>query len=241
MLILNQIWMFFLAVLMHWQAYMTGGIIIAVMTAYGWLTKKEVSRRTAIVAIIAFVIVAFFMSWRDEYLSAINAQEKLDILTMPRFEGSIDMVSVSPSPTPGGAIILITAHVKNLGAPSIAEFSDCRFTTASGKKAYGEFGPIPFQLGVPFEEPKLKGRKLGMVFSREDNLLIKGTGTPIQMGGAVTGWFYVMVRGMDENEILQPGSVISLTVMDIRGKTIALNHTVTMANTHEGLPHDSLF
>ena len=234
--VLNEITRFGLAVVTHWQAYMTGGIVVAILSAYERLTRKTISRRIVVIAIIAFFVVASFMAWRDQYRAAISAEDQFKTLTTPRFEGAIDTVSASPSSTKGGALVILTAHVKNIGAPSIAEFSDCSVNTSSGEASNGEFGPIPLQLGVTFGEPKPKKAETALIYPREDNLNIKGSAAPIPTGGAVSGWLYFVVNGVDENEVLQPGTVISLTVKDVRGQALRLSYAVTATNVHEGPP-----
>lgn len=221
---------------------MTGGAIIAILTAYGWITGKTVSRRNAVLAIIGFLFVAFFMSWRDEHLAVITAQAQMD-RSKPKLVGSIDMLSSSPAPNPENALIVLTAHVKNLGAPSIAEFADCTIKTASGKIIDGEFGPIPYGLSIHFTEPKLPHQKgePAMIYTRDDNLLVKATGSPIQSGGAVSGWLYFIVRGIKANEILNPGTIVSISVGDVSGQKIILTHTITASNTSKGLPDDTPF
>jgi hypothetical protein len=234
--IVHDITRFALAVLKNWQAYMTGGIIMAILTSYEWLTKRTISRRVAIVAIVSFFAVASFMAWSEQYQAALRIEAKLRDLTTPEFKGSIDSVSVSPSSEKGDALVIINAHIINLGSPSIAEFSDCMVRTASGRQIVGEFGPIPPQLAVSFSEPKLKGAKAALIYVREDNLLVKGSAAPIPTGGAVSGWLYVVVHGIDENEILRPGTIISLAVDDVRGKALHLSYAMTFANIHKGLP-----
>lgn len=234
--VLREIAQFGIAVLKHWQAYMTGGIIMAILTSYGWLTSKTISRRTAVLAIVSFFAVASFMTWSDQYHATLRAEEQLRGLTTPKFKGSIDSVSVSPSSEKGDALVIINAHIINLGSPSIAEFLDCMVRTASGNQSEGDFGPIPVQLAVSFSEPKLKNAQAALIYAREDNLLVKGTSVPIPTGGAVSGWLYVVVHGIDENEILRPGTVISLAVADVRGKVLHLSYAMTAANIHKGLP-----
>jgi len=63
---LSDIGTFLWGVLSHWQAYMTGGIVMAVLFIYERLWNKTVSTRTVVWGIIAFFIAAFFMAWRDQ-------------------------------------------------------------------------------------------------------------------------------------------------------------------------------
>jgi hypothetical protein len=238
MSLLNEIAKFILAALKHWQAYMTGGIIIAILSLYERAKKRSIPLRLMISIATVFLMAAVFMAWRDQYHATIRAEEQLKTLTTPQFEGSIDMVAASPTTIKDDAIILITAHIKNLGAPSIAEFSDCMVIASSGKESDGAFGPIPVQLGVTFQEPKLKDTKAAMIYPREDNLLIKGSDAPIPSGGAVSGWLYVIVHGISAYEVLHPGTVISLTVKDVRGQKLQLSYAMTATNIHKGLPQD---
>jgi hypothetical protein len=91
--ILKDIGVFVWAVLGTWQAYMTGGIVIALLGVYERVTKKTISLRTFIIGVFAFLLVAFFLAWRDQYHGVITAktetekaQKKLEELTQPKFE-----------------------------------------------------------------------------------------------------------------------------------------------------------
>jgi len=64
-------------VLSHWQAYMTGGIAAAALFAYERLKAKVVSARVIRVGIVTFLVVAFFLTWRDQLNATRKAEETM--------------------------------------------------------------------------------------------------------------------------------------------------------------------
>jgi cell division protein FtsB len=61
--VLQFIW----AVLSHWQAYVTGGVLTAVITAIERWRGKPFSWRFFAWFLGIFLLVAFFLAWRDEH------------------------------------------------------------------------------------------------------------------------------------------------------------------------------
>src|SRR5438128_615387 len=129
---------FIWTVLSHWQAYMTGGIVMAAMFVYERLTQKTVSVRVVIGGIIAFLLVAFFMAWRDqnkqlERVTKDLERTKQDLDTErkkvagPELKGRIEMTSFGYNPNlpEVNGTIAIVASIRNTGAPSIVELWDC--------------------------------------------------------------------------------------------------------------------
>jgi hypothetical protein len=74
--LLREIGLFLWSVFGYWQAYMTGGIVMALLGLYERLVRKTISFRTFLVAVFAFLLVAFFMAWRDQYRQRLGMEEK---------------------------------------------------------------------------------------------------------------------------------------------------------------------
>jgi hypothetical protein len=57
---------FIFAVIGYWQAYVTGGILTALITIYERKREKPLSWRSYRWVVVGFVVVAVFLAWRDQ-------------------------------------------------------------------------------------------------------------------------------------------------------------------------------
>jgi hypothetical protein len=57
-----------------WQAYMTGGIVWAIIGTYERVTQRTISVRSFIYGVIAFLLAAFFFAWREQHNSWLTEQ-----------------------------------------------------------------------------------------------------------------------------------------------------------------------
>ena len=65
---LREIALFAWNVLMHWQAFATGGIITAILLVFEKLFALTLSKQNFIIIVIGvFFLAAFFFTWRDEH------------------------------------------------------------------------------------------------------------------------------------------------------------------------------
>jgi hypothetical protein len=59
------------AVLSHWQSYATGGVVTGAIGVTERLSGKQLPKKAyLLIFVVSFLLVAFFMSWRDEYTRA---------------------------------------------------------------------------------------------------------------------------------------------------------------------------
>lgn len=71
---------FLAAVVTHWQAYATGGVVTAVVNAIERLTKLRLTKAAYIgLFIVTFLFVAFFLAWHDELNSVREANKTIEI------------------------------------------------------------------------------------------------------------------------------------------------------------------
>ena len=62
---------FFLSYLSHWQSYATGGVITGVIAVAERLSGKQLTKKVyATIFLGIFSLVAFFLTWRDQYTRA---------------------------------------------------------------------------------------------------------------------------------------------------------------------------
>lgn len=67
---------FLAAVVTHWQAYATGGVVAAVVNAFERLTKLRLTKKAYFgLFLVTFLLVAFFLAWRDERTSVREANK----------------------------------------------------------------------------------------------------------------------------------------------------------------------
>jgi len=68
-----EILRFVLAVVSHWQSYVTGGVVTGFIAIIERLTDWKLSKRMfAVVFLGVFLLVSFFLAWRDQYREALR-------------------------------------------------------------------------------------------------------------------------------------------------------------------------
>lgn len=76
-----EVLQFVLAVLGHWQAYVTGGVLTAGITVIERWRGKPFSWRVFAIFLTIFLLVAFFLTWHDEHSAlgiAVAARDALE-------------------------------------------------------------------------------------------------------------------------------------------------------------------
>ena len=83
---MSEIFQFAWAVLQHWQALLTGGLVIAALGAFERKKGKPLSWKAFRWIAIAALFAAFYMAWHDEHESAMKATGssvlKLQVVTL---------------------------------------------------------------------------------------------------------------------------------------------------------------
>src|ERR1039458_3688116 len=70
---MSEIITFLMAVLSHWQGYVTGGVVTGLIYTIERLTNWKMSRRMfAVLFLGVFLLVSFFLAWRDRYREALQ-------------------------------------------------------------------------------------------------------------------------------------------------------------------------
>src|SRR5213080_1858943 len=117
--LIKEIGQFLWAVLTIWQAYMTGGIVIALLGIYERLMQKTVSIRTFLIGVLAFLLVALFLAWRDQLHRGNELSKQMAEST--RLAGEIQQVIWGYTPELKSTQIFCVLSIKNLGLPTIVE------------------------------------------------------------------------------------------------------------------------
>jgi hypothetical protein len=72
---MSKLWLFFWAVADHWVVLVTGGVVTACLTVLQSWRGKPFSWRFTKWVLFAFIALACFLAWRDEYDRAQNLSE----------------------------------------------------------------------------------------------------------------------------------------------------------------------
>ena len=74
------------AVLTYWQAYVTAGLLVAIIAAIEHWGGLQIPRRAYIAGAITFLVVSCFMAWRDEHRTLLAYQDRLK---SPEFQSTV--------------------------------------------------------------------------------------------------------------------------------------------------------
>ena len=77
----HELGLFLFAVLAHWQALVTGGIVMAAVVFYETHKGKKLSRQSMIFIISAFALYSMFAAWQDEHRNTKAVVEEKSILS----------------------------------------------------------------------------------------------------------------------------------------------------------------
>ncbi|MEX0805272.1 MAG: hypothetical protein WD688_18410 [Candidatus Binatia bacterium] len=168
---------------------------------------------------IMCVCIAMFLTWRDEYKRMMVTEAALRELSLPKLEARI-------GPTYGfddhyRAQLFIGVHIKNLGAPSIAEGYWLEIVLHGEKMTFMPAN-IPAQ-GATFH-PADPSRKYLLVFYGKDSLYEKTNSTAIEKGGARQGWLRYVLPKIRLSELKNTPYKINFT--DVNGKLSSVQSKV---------------
>jgi hypothetical protein len=238
--LLREIWLFIICVIYKWQAYMTGGIVMAIWTAYQWLTKKSISYRIAWAAISIFLLVGCFMAWRDQYHGALIAtqetqtvQKKLDELSQPKFDlfWAPPVIGEGLESERGHRYhfcdLYLQVSVLNNGAPSVIR--DCK-----GFLRLKDGTQLEGLLWEPAEMQLKAITTRGPRSLPTGPLLLKIWGiTPIPTGGRGVGYVLFRFPSGTAERFMGPGGDIILKLWDRAGKEYKLENPWSPTSTPE--------
>jgi hypothetical protein len=221
MKLLGDIGSFLWSVINNWAGYCTGGIIVALLWIWSTVKQTTVPRRIGIIVAISFLAVATFNAWREQKKRADDAdvarqkaEARFDELTIPKM--SADIVGMMDAHmtigTNNRSLITLVVTVRNLGAPSIAQFKKASITLSGGQEFHpqlmlptGKDVVLPGGTGVP-----------SITLKEKDRLLDRTMNNPILTGSAVLGWLQCVIPYMQHSEL--QGATVRLELVDVAGK-----------------------
>src|SRR6266481_696 len=222
--LLEDIARFIWAVMSMWQAYMTGGIVIASLGIYERITNKTISLRTFIIGVAAFLLVAFFMVWRDQYRARVDAEKNLEV----NLVGSIDYVYATPVGSHTLVFVLMT--ITNKGAPSAVV--GWRLSVKSNNF---EVKDVPFaQIPDVFRVQRAEG-DISAIFHGKECLCEK-TVTQVQRGDFRAGYIAFAIDGDHASDIVSSGTTIAVSFKDYAGHVYSTKSDMTAKSNPPYMP-----
>jgi hypothetical protein len=242
---LSDILAFIVAVVGHWQAYLTGGVAMMIVGFVERLTKWRMTKRGYVgVFVVPFLLVSFFEVWRDEHAALSKTRKSLAQLQQtldqnqqesavtrqtllqtqqelgryaPDLKGTIDTINAGKDEDkPDETGITIVANIENAGAPSnVSEYK--LSIDIPGKE---RIWPAPNYLtrGVRLKDV---GSEVYRQYETPDALYVK-TIQPIQTGGRVPGWLFWITKDATPDEIMMAGTTVTLYFRDVKGKEYSI-------------------
>ncbi len=205
---------------------------MAALFVYERITRKTVSVRVVVGGILAFILVAFFMAWRDKHRELLTAQKALAEKTQeladerqksqPELSGFIDEIAMGHPPDGSNqTAVFLKVSVRNKGAPSVAE----AWTVNVEVPGKGNFHCQIMHSDTAFTLMRSDGGP-PMVYTPGETIYDK-TASPVEHNGMKRGILASTLQGLKQEEVWQAGTVIRVTFEDINGKVIPFERTMT--------------
>jgi hypothetical protein len=144
----------------------------------------------------------------------------------PRLGGQIDGVAAAPfGAKREDSVVTVKATVTNTGSPTVLNSFAVTVRTKDGRTIQaGGLLPAP---NMPTSLYGDRGDKL-MEFPYADFLPKKTENQPVPTNGAASGFFQAVVPGVQKQELMQAGVVVTLSFKDVFGTTATLSRTNTV-------------
>jgi len=211
----SELWLFIVAVFTHWQALVTGGIVIAAVGFYEHKKRQLSWESYAFIAGI-FLLYSVFAAWQDEHHSALSQAAKLETLTMPKLEPHIDQFLTTRVGEIGqDTLVTFTTTVINKGAPSMIGKVHAYLELPNGQIVQGQYisppeDGIKIRLGLGSTDREI-------VFQGKDYLPTKGL-SAIPTGSAVQG-YYQAVFSVPMDTVEQGNVYLHIAFIDVNGRS----------------------
>ncbi len=166
--------------------------------------SKPFSRRAHIIIACGFLVLAFFVSWRTEYLK-----------TTPGLRLTIDVASTARE-LDGSVINFLTVSISNLGAPSVA---DQWMLEVVDNGQSTKFLPQIIHQSEPMYVGDATGKHTAE-YNQKDALYEKTISNPIPTGAKLTG-FLIFNRGkIAQADADRKGILLRVSCKDVFGNSI---------------------
>jgi hypothetical protein len=189
---LQQIWLYGIAVFGHWQSYATGGGAMALLLVWEKLVNPISKRMFRWIVLGAFLAVASFMAWDDAHNELVAIQERLKSPAFSmEFQGTWEAKFSDGTP-----YVLETATLSNRQGAASGVTKWAMAIAMPNGSVRGEAPAVPYEgIAVPLN---VKGTALHV----PSNYYFPRTTThPIQPGEAVDGWFWSVFPGITRADL----------------------------------------
>lgn len=203
---------FMYAVISYWQAFVTGGFVMAVLFVYERLSGYELPGTFIPWGVVMFFLVSFFLAWREEHRKVLDIQEKLRS-DRPSLMGSIEQMFSGSDANQHVSEIYLLMTVRSLGSPSIAE--GWRLKIKSDTR---DLNLVPTLIPdshpiLAFDKESDKFKEIA-VFKHSDGIYDKAI-IPIERGALIRGWLRYVIQDIPYEEIQKEGTKLIVTFEDI--------------------------
>jgi hypothetical protein len=219
-------------VLSHWQVLVTGGAITAILAIIQLRRGESLPWRIYRWILLAFFVIALFLSWRDQYRAKIALEHRLSQLSVPVIAGRIPMIGLGRGgPTGDDSLLLLVVFVTNTGAPSALDINSVT-VRVKGKEAIAK--------AIPLEEDGFNiVDSAGVLrhFDPSDNLPLRLL-SPLPTGGEVMGFLHLFVSGISATDLHIPGAVIDIELQDVFGGLHPIHWEIDNMEHVDSLPRN---
>jgi hypothetical protein len=207
----SDLWTFLTALVSTWANFLTGGIIVAVVSLYFGIKRTGPPPWLYKVMAVLFLLVACFSVWRMEYQKTTpGLQLHLDQFG---FAEKAERAPGVPLVDAKGVPAIVSATLRNLGPPTIADDWVLTIKLPGQKEV---LTPRLMDFNLPNMPPiNIRGDPVPM-----SKLLYKETMAPIATGDKREGILAFFVDGKTLADVEQVGAQMTLTCRDIAGNLI---------------------
>ncbi|HEY1949205.1 MAG TPA: hypothetical protein VGG97_19510 [Bryobacteraceae bacterium] len=200
---------FISSVFWRWQSWAGGtgfgGAILVIIAVWERWTGKVMDRKLYLSIILGiFIFGAVFMAWRAAHAETVALQARL---AKPEFNLRIDGYWRGVD-RHGRLIVLVNAMVSNPYGPQSSALDWVGRITANSKTETAEV-PLPSDKDIILSFPE---QKMKMAASLSGRLV--GKLEPIQPGGVLAGWIFLVFKQTTEADVISHGALLQLEVKD---------------------------
>lgn len=193
-----------------WVVALMSGLFSLLREFEGIYNPNAIQQKTLFehCVFIAFIVSAAIL-WLIEHQKVRKLEKDK---TKPQFKADFEPYIVAPAEK--GAIVGITAHITNTGAPSIIKNIEVAIEI-SGKLVEGQF--------IPFEEHGAKffgdidGSPIVATVKRESYLVCNSSSQPIATGGGIAGFHIVFLPNINSDDVNKIGTTVIFAFQDVSG------------------------
>jgi hypothetical protein len=214
-------WLF--AVVEHWELIVASGAIAFVIDLIDRFWEWRMPKKWYAWFVGVGLFLAMFAAWQDQYrdgescrLTVKAAEQKVDDLSKPDLKATFFGEFMEGSDNSGNAALIFQLSVTDTGSPSTFSLGYGRVTLTNGKVIVLKELPRMFGQYVDFHTTP--NQPFDVRLADADRLVLKSLSSPVERGGAASGWIGFVVPGISRSQMSKEGSEINVTFYDVNGK-----------------------